>query len=157
MEGADTTGAYFGDNVTPGALVTTAERDETDTGNESEPGVDLNAETDSCAGGKLTPGDGTKDLLISSTCTVAGGVYLYQNVNIINNGKLSFTDDGAEIHFWAKSILVESGGEVSAGTTATPYGKNKGVLTIHLYGMDSDKTGITCKSPQQTSRPLHAV
>lgn len=151
LANVDTTDANFGGTGTTGTFTANTGRSEVVTGDESEPGVDLNAEPDSCPGGTLTPGDGTKDLLISTTCTVSGGVYLYQNVNVIKNGKLSFTDDGSEIHFWAKSILVENDGEISAGTTTTPFGKNKGVLTIHLYGMDSDKTGITCKSPQQTS------
>lgn len=152
MEGADITGAFFGDNVTSGAFLANAGRDEADTGDVSEPGADLSAaETDTCQLGRLTPGDGTKDLLISARCDVPAGVFLYQNVNIIKNGVLVFADTGGETHFWAKSILVEKDGLILAGTTKTPFGTNKGVLTIHLYGSDADKTGITCRSPQQTS------
>ena len=151
MEGADTMGANFTGANRTGTFITNAERDETDTGDVSDPGVDLNAETDTCQVGRLTPGDGTKDLLISARCDVPAGVFLYQNVNIIKNGVLNFADTGGETHFWAKSILVESDGTILAGNEQTPFGTNKGVLTIHLYGMDSDKTGITCKSPQSTS------
>ena len=65
MDNADTTDANFGGTGTTGTFTANAGRNEVVTGDESEPGVDLNAEPDSCPGGKLTPGDGTKDLLIS--------------------------------------------------------------------------------------------
>ncbi len=110
--------------------------------------------TVSCTDGKLPPGNGQDDLLLSVPCEVSGGVYLYRNINIIRNGKLTFKDDGSEIHLWAKSILVESDGEILAGTEQAPFGTNKGVLTIHLYGSDTDKEGIECKSPQVTSGVL---
>ena len=153
MKNADITGAYFGDTVTPGTLIATSERDETDGGAGVGPGVDANAaDTDTCQTGRLTPGDGTKDLFVSSRCDVPAGVFLYQNVNIIQNGVLVFADTGGETHFWAKSILVENGGTILAGTQQTPFGSNKGVLTFHLYGMESDKTGITCMSPKQNSQ-----
>jgi len=109
--------------------------------------------TEICSGGTLDPGDGTKDLLIAASCDVGAGVFQYRNVNIINEGTLTFLDEGAETHFWAKSILVESGGTLTAGTNtdAGAFGAKGGTLTIHLYGSDSDKTGIVCKSPQQSS------
>jgi Pentapeptide repeats (8 copies)/RTX calcium-binding nonapeptide repeat (4 copies)/G8 domain len=106
-----------------------------------------------CAGGTLAPGDGTTNLLIASLCNVGAGLYQYRDVNIINDGTLTFLDEGAETNFWAKSILVENGGSLIAGTNtqAGAFGANGGTLTIHLYGSDNDKTGIACKSPQQSS------
>jgi len=153
LENADTTGANFGNANLTGILQTKSADTGADAGEDI---VSLSEEleaalTDTCSGGKLAPGDGTKDLLISAKCDVSAGVYLYQNVNVIQNGILNFVDGGGETHFWAKSILVENNGAISAGTAQVPFGMNKGVLTIHLYGMDSDKTGITCKSPQQNS------
>src|SRR5215831_17200230 len=105
------------------------------------------AEAD-CAGGQLQPGDGKEDLLIDAPCTAsAAGVYRYGNVNIIANGVLEFKEaPKGDIHFWAKSILVEADGSLIAGTTATPIGSQNGTLTIHLYGKDTDKAGIECKS-----------
>jgi len=102
--------------------------------------------TDPCTNGTLAPGGG-EDLVVTGPCTVGAGIYRYGNVNIIEGGTLEFKESkDAEIHFWAKSILVENNGSLIAGTTA-PIGTNNGALTIHLYGSDSDKNGIECKSP----------
>src|SRR5262249_17645853 len=106
-----------------------------------------------CVNGQLQPGNGKDDLLVDTQCTVsAAGVYQYGNVNIIANGVLEFKETrDADIHFWAKSILVERDGSLLAGTPATPFGSQNGTLTIHLYGSDAgndaDKAGIACKSP----------
>ncbi|MEW6145797.1 MAG: pentapeptide repeat-containing protein [Thermodesulfobacteriota bacterium] len=153
MEGADVTGANFGNANLTGVLQTKSADTGADAGEDI---VSLSEEleaapTDTCSEGKLAPGDGTKDLLISAKCDVSAGVYLYQNVNVIQNGVLNFVDGGGETHFWAKSILVENNGTISAGTTQAPFGKNKSVLTIHLYGGDSDKTGIECRTPKQNT------
>ncbi len=100
-----------------------------------------------CNNGPLAPGTG-EDLLVSDRCTVSAGVYRYGNVNIIEGGTLEFIESPqAEIHFWAKSILVENNGSLIAGTPTAPIGTNNGTLTIHLYGSDNDKIGIECKSP----------
>jgi len=108
--------------------------------------------TDTCKDRTLAPGDGADDLLIAAPCDVGAGVYKYRNVNIINNGVLNFLDEGAETDFWAKSILVENGGSLIAGTNSDTgaFGANGGTLIIHLYGSASD-AGIACKSPQQSS------
>jgi Pentapeptide repeats (8 copies)/G8 domain len=97
---------------------------------------------DPCANGKLNPGNG-EDLIVSTPCSVGGGTFHYGNVNIVNNGSLDFDDKN--IDFWAKSILVEFGGALTAGTPDDPIGKKGGEVTIHLYGADDGK-GIECKS-----------
>ncbi|GJM15047.1 MAG: hypothetical protein DHS20C13_03740 [Thermodesulfobacteriota bacterium] len=109
-------------------------------------------DTDTCADGTLNPGDGTQNLLITAPCDVGAGEYKYLNVNVINNGVLNFLDEGAETNFWAKSILVESGGSLKAGekSAAGAFGANGGKLTIYLYGSKTDPD-VECKSPQQTS------
>ncbi len=130
---------------------------------------------DTCASGTLTPGDPNNvpdpapGLLITSSCSVAGGVggaanakhYYFRNVHILDLGSLNFAD--AQVDFWAHSILVENHGSLIAGTPTVPIGHNgrgpnsdgaggftnSGVLTIHLYGAPSDpdikcKSGATC-------------
>jgi hypothetical protein len=64
-------------------------------------------------------------------------------VNIVNHGSLNFDDK--KIDFWAKSILVEFGGALTAGTPDDPIGKKGGEVTIHLYGTDTGE-GIACMS-----------
>jgi hypothetical protein len=108
-----------------------------------------------CEGGTLNPNpdsDGSDDLLITAPCNVTAGEHMYRNVNIIANGVLNFLDEGAETKFWAKSILVENGGSLTAGTNsaAGAFGANGGTLTIYLYGSKTD-AGIACRSPQRTS------
>ena len=119
------------------------------------PNAAIAQDTDTCTGGTLNPNpdsDGSDDLLITAPCNVTAGEHMYRNVNILNNGELTFLDEGAETKFWAKSILVESGGSLIAGTNsaAGAFGANKGKLTIYLYGSKTD-AGIACRSPQRTS------
>jgi hypothetical protein len=83
------------------------------------------APTDPCPGGILPRGNSEAplDLMVNKTCTVDGtqtvkdakgpGVYVYQNVNVVNGGTLVFSD--AMIDFHAHSILVERGGTLKAG------------------------------------------
>ena len=97
-------------------------------------------------------GDG-QDLEVTGTCTVAAGDYAYGNVNVFGTEKkpavLKFRD--AKITFSARSILVENDGFLLAGWSQTmgmpkPIGtKPGGLLTIRLYGSDSDQP-IACKS-----------
>ena len=112
-------------------------------------------------GGTLAPGRG-EDLILSMSCRVTGPQgdgdtnphkYHYGNINIIKGGSLTFDD--ARIEFWAKSILIENGGSLIAGTEQAPIG-NKGGLTIVLYGDEKQPTGtgkgdggqgIICRSP----------
>jgi hypothetical protein len=118
----------------------------------------------------LPVGDGTKDLPITSEIHVlAGKIYAYQNVNIYSGGKLIFDDvapeegnlslvetllyrikkavAGAaartETQFWAKSILVENGGSLIAGSEEAPF---QSVLVFHLYGSNAETKGIECKT-----------
>lgn len=88
-----------------------------------------------------------QDLAITATVCLGAGKYAYNFVNIHSGGKLVFLD--APIDFWARSIVVENGGSLLAGTPAAPIGTEnpQNVLTIHLYGADSGP-GIGCKTPR---------
>ena len=104
-----------------------------------------------CSSGDL-PAGGGEDLVVSGTCTVPAGVYHYGNVNIIGGGTLEFGD--AIVDFWAKSILIENGGTLSAGSPASPVGIN-GVLTFHLYGPDlgPGASGVACATDSRCGIP----
>src|SRR5262245_23152607 len=86
---------------------------------------------DPCPGGKLEPGNG-KAIVLSKPCQVTGPAtgtpkkYQYGNINIIQNGELRFDD--AQIELWTKSILIENGGKLVAGSVTTPIGMKKGVV-----------------------------
>jgi len=91
------------------------------------------------------------DIRITDRCQVKAGTYKFGNVNIVDGGKLIFTD--AKIDFWASSILIENGGSLLAGDGDKPIGQNGGALTIHLWGKDQtgndpnkQGTGIRCLS-----------
>jgi hypothetical protein len=108
-----------------------------------------------------TPGNFTDppDLLIDHECHVGIGGFVYNNVNIISggtpsaptHGRLIFDEDrdGTDIKFFARSIVVENGGSLEAGTEAKPFGSRAGFLHFYLYGEDKgvSGTGIICKSP----------
>jgi G8 domain len=112
-----------------------------------------------CIGGPIAPGDGTKNLRVIGACTAGGGTYEYRNVNIYKDvaaggsadgGSLTF-QDGANIDFWAKSILIENHGALIAGAQNNPF---LSPLTIHLWGVEQNKDnhgiggeGIPCHSP----------
>jgi hypothetical protein len=108
-----------------------------------------------CQSGSLDPGGG-QDLMVVPTmapdkrCHVGSGTYNYGNVNILAGGSLVFDEllPDVKIDFWAKSILVENMGSLSAGEIR-PFGTRGGVLTIHLYGADHGVggQGIICQSP----------
>jgi hypothetical protein len=93
--------------------------------------------------GTLPSGTGGS-IVIKGVCNVNAGTYKYDNVNIVNGGVLNITD--AKIIFWAKSILVENGGAVVAGSPDSPIGTKGGKLTINLWGADQGAhgTGIRC-------------
>ncbi|MDQ5985012.1 MAG: hypothetical protein CSYNP_00716 [Syntrophus sp. SKADARSKE-3] len=89
--------------------------------------------------------DGNRE--ITSKVCLGPGTYHYKFVNIYNGGKLIFPD--ATVDFWAKSILVENGGSLIAGSPGEPVGTTdiKNTVTIHLYGDENDNDGgITCKT-----------
>jgi len=109
--------------------------------------------------GPLVPSDGGKDvdLRVTGQCTVGAGVYQFRNVNIFNpTGSVAATEtdcqgptlifEDAKIDFWAKNILVENAGCLTAGKDA-PIGTSGGLVTIHLYG-SKDDPGITCQTPR---------
>jgi hypothetical protein len=107
------------------------------------------AQNDPCPNGILPAGSGA-DIIINKACAADGsapnGLYQYGNINIVANGSLSFAD--AVINLWAKNILVENGGLLTAGTTDSPIGTNNGTVTIHLYGPDqgTNGSGVACVS-----------
>jgi hypothetical protein len=115
---------------------------------------ELKAEA-TCSGGALKPEMMPKDIDITGKCTVGAGTYVFNNVDIFGStdGKtqasLAFAD--APIDFWAKSILIENNGTLTAGVapdgvTISPVGTNPGGrITIHLYG------------PQQTAKEAQGV
>jgi len=94
------------------------------------------------------------DLDVTAACTVPGSnspktptMYVFDNIDIYGGGSLAFAD--ANIDFWAKSIIIENKGTLTAGVapdgvTISPVGTAGGKITIHLYG------------PQQTNK-LHAT
>ncbi len=101
----------------------------------------------SCSGGALTPGKPAEDLDVTVPCAVsAAGAYNYNDVHIYGGGSLAFAD--AAIDFWAKSIIIENKGTLTAGVASdgsiVPIGTAGGKLTIHLWG------------PQQSNK-MHAV
>ena len=67
----------------------------------------------------------------------------FHNVNIISGGTLKFDD--ALTDFYAKNIVVENRGSLTAGTTTKPVGNADGRVTIHLWGAPGDP-GVTCNS-----------
>jgi hypothetical protein len=123
-----------------------------------------------CKSGPIDPGDGSQDLAVIGPCTVSGGLYQYQNVNIYkdvasggdpNGGSLTFQDAKGAIDFWANSILVENNGELIAGAQTAPF---VGPLTIHLYGLEQNKgnsglggVGIACKTPISPEFPFCGI
>ena len=117
------------------------------------------ARTQTCGGGALTPGQiNGGDLVIKAPCTVGPGTYNVGKVNIVGGGTLTFTDppSSGSTDFWAKSILVENGGALIAGSPAAPIGGQGGVVTIHLYGKDQGPSrgkGIACVTDPQCGVP----
>lgn len=115
-----------------------------------------------CKGGAVPTGNG-EALHVVGACTVAASAapYLFGDVNIYTTGaSLTFVDPGndSSTNFWASSILVESGAGLNAGTAAAPYGANKAVLTIHLWGKDqgysgSGGSGIACVTDDHCGIP----
>ena len=66
--------------------------------------------------------------------------------------------EGSNTHFWASSIIVENGGELSAYGNDQPnnaFGFNGGILTIHLYGKnEAEWDPITQRFVQQNQGAL---
>jgi G8 domain-containing protein len=112
-----------------------------------------------CPGGVLPPGQTNgRDLVVRTHCTVGPGTYNVGNVNILAGGTLVFTDppSSGATDFWAKSILVENGGALIAGSPTAPIGAQGGVVTIHLYGKDQGAPGgqgIACLTDPRCGVP----
>src|SRR5262245_18467239 len=111
-----------------------------------------------------TPAD-ARDLQVDQTCKIGTGSYYYADVNVLAGGKLWFQDE-PDVHFWAKSIIVENEGALLAGTDehgnlvagTTPIGTKQGWITIHLWGeKPANRTdvvkGATCKSNNSATNP----
>ena len=115
------------------------------------------AEQIQCPNGDLDPrpirvggtGDDQPDLIVNGFCKVDDlGDYHFGNVNIVKGGKLVFIEpeqatDKNEVNFWAKSIIIEDGGLLSAGVGIpehdvpdTPYGVKGNTLNFIIYGKD---------------------
>jgi hypothetical protein len=94
----------------------------------------------------LPAGSGEDLEVKESPYCVRDGSYNYGFVNIHGKGSLIFED--ATIDFWTKSILVEASGNLIVGTSTHPIGTNNpaNVVTIHLYGDESQTRGITCRT-----------
>lgn len=88
-------------------------------------------------GNKANPPD---IVVMTGTCTVSAGQYYFHNINILNGGHLLFAD--AVTDFWAESILIQSGGIMSAGSPSMPIGSAGGRITIHLWGPNQGGTAI---------------
>ena len=112
--------------------------------------------------GQLRPGADFKpdtEFLLSEPCNVPasppGHPWVFGNVHILEGGVLNFTD--AKIEFWAKAILVEKNGALTAGVPGVPI---TGPVTIHLYGDDKGAAGdggagILCATPLPNHQPDH--
>jgi hypothetical protein len=85
--------------------------------------------------------DKNREIKDNETVCLGEGTYVYNFVNIHSGGKFILAD--ANIHVWAKSILVEKDGSLIAGTQSAPITNR---ITIHLYGDKQEKDGIKCKS-----------
>ena len=74
--------------------------------------------------------------------------YVHEYVNILNGGALYFVEDpGETIDFQVKSLLVEQGGILQAGSRECPFGKEGGTLSLGLYGDDPSKQGTIPDPP----------
>lgn len=90
------------------------------------------------------------DLKIYKNCRVGDGVFYYNHVNIVAGGSLNFNEVPKLVtSFYARSIVVENGGTLVAGTRGSPFGSQGGSLHIILYGRDQGVhgNGIMCQSP----------
>ncbi len=101
----------------------------------------------------LPPGSGGDLQITKGECTAGNGTYMYQDVNIYDGGKLTFLDSrGADIQFYARSILIEDKGSLVAGSATKRFGLLGGKLTFHLWGAPADP-GITCKTGDHCGVP----
>lgn len=110
---------------------------------------------------EVLPGETLKQI---TTCRVIkkAGVYEAGYVNVARGGALYFVEDpGGNIDLNVRSLLVEQGGLVQAGSESCPFGTAGTRLSFGLYGDDPTKQdtvktvddhGIQC-SPDQGGTP----
>ena len=116
-----------------------------------------------CTGGSLNAQSSRSDppnLIVKGLCAVPiGKEIFFKQVNILKKGDLVFNEargkQKSETHFWASSIIIETGGKLRAFYsmgTDEPFGWDGGVLTIHLYGEDKvdEKQHIADATAQRT-------
>ena len=76
-----------------------------------------------------------QDLEVSNQCYKISKSSTYRFIYVMDNGILCFEEQaGTEVILKAKSILVQKGGSIVAGSVDTPYGSEGGRLRIQLYG-----------------------
>ncbi len=75
-----------------------------------------------------------QDTYISDCRTAGSGTYTFNYLHVVNGGSITFVDDGGVINLRAKSILIEQGGAMIAGSYNAPFGSKQGKLMIGLYG-----------------------
>jgi hypothetical protein len=116
------------------------------------------------------------DLTVDQTCKIGTGTHFYRDVNIVAGGTLWFQDE-PDVHFWARSIIIENNGRLLAGTDengnlivkgvdkdgrllagSSPIGTGGGVVTIHLWGQQpatptTPVTGARCLSGGKDADP----
>jgi hypothetical protein len=114
---------------------------------------------------------------VGSCLVEPGHDYHYGNVNVVKGGYLVFREhdryskplENTKTNFWARSIIIENEGNMSAhaGINTShvgriplygrlePYGTRDGTLTIHIYGKDESKWDAnTQKFTQQNQGTL---
>jgi hypothetical protein len=67
-----------------------------------------------------------------------GSICSFDYVNVLNGGSITFQDGSGTTTFNARSILIEQGGSIQAGTPEAPFGTNGGHLDIGLWGSAAD-------------------
>ncbi len=98
----------------------------------------------------------------AGTYTASGFVNIIENRRNVTKGALYIVEDpGKTIDIRVKSLLVEKGGVLQAGSPECPFGQGGGKLTIGLYGDDpsvqgtvpSPPPGIQCMTEPRSQTP----
>lgn len=98
----------------------------------------------------------------AGTYTFDGYVNIIEDRNAKTKGGLYIVEDpGKHIEIRAKSILVEKGGTLQAGSACNPFGQHQGTLSIGIYGDDPSKEatvenpppGIQCMTAPRSMTP----
>jgi len=100
-------------------------------------------------------------IVVDQCFLVPKGQYVYDYVNVVKGGKLVFVEDeaGGLTDVRVRSLLIEQGGVVQAGSPQCPFGQHGGKLDIGLWGDDPTlqgtvlppaKPGIACQGTSST-------